>query len=154
MNLKLNKAMIEQIVKALDESEYFWDDLDVVMITYRFHPTKGFEFFSPEPTLLEVAGKYGEDQDRELLGFYGSLSKLIEDVAENGSYEQWRNSFTAFTYGSFISLLSASHLISEQSVIEIKEGVEQGCFTRVGDFINRLTHDMEQSIVETHQLTA
>lgn len=154
MKIKMDKQILEKILGAVNESEYFLDDLEATMVTYRIHPTKGMQFFGPEPTLLEVAGRFEDEQEQELLGFYGSLSKLIEDVAENGTYERWCNSFVEMTYEAFISLLYTSHLISEESLAELKEDVVEGDFTRVGDFIDGLTHDMEKPIKETHQLIA
>lgn len=154
MKINMDKHLVERVFDAINESEYFCDDLGGTMLTYRIHPTKGLQFFGAEPTLLEVAGRFEDEQEQELLGFYGSLSKLIEDVAENGTYERWCNSFVEMTYETFISLLYTSHLISEESLVVLKEDVVEGLFTRVGDFIDRLTHDMKKPTEETQQLIA
>ena len=155
MNIKITEKTLEQFISAIDQNEYFYDDLDLVMMTYRFHPTLGLQVFGPEPTILQVAGPNVKEQDQELLNFYGSISNLVLDVMENGGiYDKWCSSFNELTYRDFVKQLRDANYLSETVISELEADVEEGKFVRVCDFIDRVNLEIEQHHSVTVLLTA
>jgi len=144
----LQHDSIAHIFTRVNYLEPFWDDLDAVMFTYRVHAQKGLQFFGPEPSLQEVAGKYEHDQEKEILDFYGSLTQLVTDYAENGSYAQWAAAFSEITYGGFLEFMIELKLLPEDYISTVKEEVTEGAFSDVGDFIQRVNADMFSSVAK------
>ncbi|MFK4964762.1 MULTISPECIES: hypothetical protein [Lactococcus] len=134
---------ITPILSAINHFESFWDDLEATMCTYRFHRQKGLQFFGPEPSLCEVAGKHEADQDKEILEFYGSLTQVVKDYEENGSYAQWAAAFSEVTYGGFLEFLIELDLLPQGYVSTVEEEVNEGAFSDVGDFIERINADVK-----------